>query len=549
MSLVDFTALKRTFVYSKGDFAAMVATIAVTLVAGVEPGLVVGVGLSIFLHLYATSRPHVAVVGQIPGTATFRNVKRHTVVTDPEILSLRVDESLYFPNARFLEDRINEGVAANPELRHVILECPAVNTIDASALESLEAINQRLKDGGITLHLSEVKGPVMDRLKRSHFLEELTGQVHLRQYDAVASIKPELASSTLAAARSPDSAASEEVVPMSFRQVWIVVFALTVFGPDVFAADIIDAKEVAAASQRGAILWDVRSADEYAQGHIPGAVNIGMAAEVLRNRNTEDFVSIERVADLFNGAGIDLSQEVIVYGHTGDPTAYWGLTAVRHFGGKHGRVFHGGLEAWQAAGQPVSTVATRREQVEQELTVDPTIQIYLPEVLSKVGKPGVQFIDTRTPAEFNGDVVHALRGGRIPGAHGIPFEENWVNPKAALELAGGDVKARAGMALKPPAELQALYAGLDPNLETIVYCQSGVRASVTAWILKDLGFDKVRVFEESWLGYGNDLTAPAEAVQFVNVGVLEKRIQTLEATVRKLIEEVEALEAGAAQTR
>jgi sulfate permease, SulP family len=157
----------------------------------------VGVGLSIFLHLYSTSRPHVAVVGQIPGTAHFRNVTRHTVVTDPEILSLRVDESLYFPNARFLEDRINEAVAANPAISHVILECPAVNAIDASALESLEAINHRLKDGGITFHLSEVKGPVMDRLKRSHFLQELTGKVHLSQYDAVSSINPNLARHTL----------------------------------------------------------------------------------------------------------------------------------------------------------------------------------------------------------------------------------------------------------------------------------------------------------------------------------------------------------------
>ena len=107
-------------------------------------------GLSIFLHLYATSRPHVAVVGQIPGTTSFRNVARHEVVTDAEILSLRIDESLYFPNARYIEDRINEAVAASPSIRHVVLECPAVNAIDTSALESLEAINHRLKDGGIT---------------------------------------------------------------------------------------------------------------------------------------------------------------------------------------------------------------------------------------------------------------------------------------------------------------------------------------------------------------------------------------------------------------
>jgi SulP family sulfate permease len=112
-----------------------------------------------------------------------------------------VDASLYFPNARFLEDRVNEAVAAHPAVRHVILVCAAVNTIDASALESLEAINHRLKDGGITFHLSEVKGPVMDRLKRSHFLEELTGKVHLTQYDAVSSINPDLSRRTLEAQR------------------------------------------------------------------------------------------------------------------------------------------------------------------------------------------------------------------------------------------------------------------------------------------------------------------------------------------------------------
>ena len=197
LSLVDFVAMKHIWSYSKSDFSAMAATIIVTWTAGIEAGIIAGVALSIFLHLYKTSRPHVAVVGQIPGTSHFRNVSRHTVVTDPEILSLRVDESLYFPNARFLEDLINESVAANPKIRHLILECPAVNGIDSSALESLGAINQRLKDGGISFHLSEVKGPIMDSLKRSHLLEELTGKVHLTHYDAVSSINPELARQTL----------------------------------------------------------------------------------------------------------------------------------------------------------------------------------------------------------------------------------------------------------------------------------------------------------------------------------------------------------------
>jgi len=122
-------------------------------------------------------------------------------VTDSEIVSLRVDASLYFPNARFIEELVNDTVAANPQARHLILVCPAVNTIDVSALESLEAINLRLKDGGITLHLSEVKGPVLDQLKRSHFLQELTGKVHLTQFDAVSSINPDLARRTLDAER------------------------------------------------------------------------------------------------------------------------------------------------------------------------------------------------------------------------------------------------------------------------------------------------------------------------------------------------------------
>jgi len=190
LSLVDLKALQRTWAYSRSDFFAMLATIAVTLGVGVETGVVAGVVLSVALHLYRTSRPHWAVVGQVPGTQHFRNVKRHRVITSEEVLSLRVDESLYFPNARFLEDLVSDEVAANGALRHVVLMCPAVNFIDASALESLESINERLSVAGVRLHLSEVKGPVMDRLQRSHFLEHLSGRVFLSQYDAMDALAP-----------------------------------------------------------------------------------------------------------------------------------------------------------------------------------------------------------------------------------------------------------------------------------------------------------------------------------------------------------------------
>jgi SulP family sulfate permease len=192
LSLVDLGAIRRTWDYSRADFAAMAVTIAATLILGVESGIVSGVATSIALHLWRTSRPHCAIVGQVPGTEHFRNVKRHDVAVCKRVVTIRIDESLYFPNARFLEERIIALAADCPEVKHVILMCPAVNHIDASALESLEAINRHLRDACVAFHLSEVKGPVLDRLRRSHFLDELTGQVFLSQYQAMKTLAPDV---------------------------------------------------------------------------------------------------------------------------------------------------------------------------------------------------------------------------------------------------------------------------------------------------------------------------------------------------------------------
>ena len=157
----------------------------ITLVVGVEVGVITGVLVSILIHLYKSSRPHIATVGQVPNSEHFRNVLRHDVITHPNILTVRVDESLYFANARFLEDHLFERVARRTELRDVILMCSAINAIDMSALESLEAINERLCDMGVSFHLSEIKGPVMDQLVDTDFLKHLTGEIFLSQKIAV----------------------------------------------------------------------------------------------------------------------------------------------------------------------------------------------------------------------------------------------------------------------------------------------------------------------------------------------------------------------------
>ena len=194
LSLVDLTIFKRTWQYSKADFAAALSTFLVTLALGVELGLVTGVTVSLTLFLYRTSRPHIAEVGLVPGTEHFRNVLRHSVLVTPTIISLRVDESLYFANSKSLEDQINEAVATRSGLQHIILLCSAINDIDASALESLELIEARLLSAGIALHLSEVKGPVMDRLEHTHFLQQLSGQVFLTHYQAIQTLSPEITS-------------------------------------------------------------------------------------------------------------------------------------------------------------------------------------------------------------------------------------------------------------------------------------------------------------------------------------------------------------------
>ena len=210
LSLVDIKAIRTVWAYSKSDFLAMAATILMTLGFGVELGVLTGVGLSLFLHLYNTSKPHFALVGQVPGSQHFRNIERHSVVTSDSVVTLRIDESLYFANARFLEDTVDGVLANSPSMKHLILMFPAVNRVDASGLESLEAINHRLKDAGVTLHLSEVKGPVMDRFQRTHFLVELTGKVFLHQYEAMEELDPAMTRRT---ARRNEPGAADDGTP------------------------------------------------------------------------------------------------------------------------------------------------------------------------------------------------------------------------------------------------------------------------------------------------------------------------------------------------
>ncbi len=310
------------------------------------------------------------------------------------------------------------------------------------------------------------------------------------------------------------------------------------------ASFIADTGQVQEAAKRGAVIWDVRGAAEFKKGHLPGAVNIGHAGAVLRNANTEDFIAVEQIERLLGSAGIDPRGEVIVYATRGDATAHFGLYTLQYFGAKKAYVYHDGIDGWHKAGLPLSTEEAKRPPLALKLQPDPGLAVSTAEVLAALKKPEVQILDVRTPREYSGEDIRALRGGHIPGALNIPYEQNWVDPETPGKLARKQVADNAGMSLKPKEQLKGLYARLDPEKETIVYCQSGVRAAQTATVLAELGFKKVKVYDSSWLAYGNTLDAPAENVQFFNVGLLNGRMAAMGAKIEALERELAEAKSG-----
>ena len=236
---------------------------------------------------------------------------------------------------------------------------------------------------------------------------------------------------------------------------------------------------------------------------------------------------------------------MIVYASRGNPNAYFGLYTLQYFGAKKAFVYHDGLDGWRKAGLPLATEETKRAPVALKLQPDTALTVSTAEVRAGLTKPGVQIVDVRTPKEYSGEDIRAIRGGHIPGALNIPYEQNWVDPETPGKLARRQIADNAGMSLKPREQLKALYSRLDPEKETIVYCQSGVRAAETATVLSDLGFKKVRIYDSSWLGYGNTLDAPAENVQFFNVGLLNGRLAAMGAKIDALERELAEAKAAA----
>ena len=300
------------------------------------------------------------------------------------------------------------------------------------------------------------------------------------------------------------------------------------------AAVIVDAAFVRQAIGRGALLWDVRAKSDFRKGHLPGAICIGEAASELRDPNNEDFIAQSEIEEILGNAGIDPAKEIVVYGWRGSTTPYFARYLLSYFGAERVRVFHDGFEGWSEAGGSSSIDDTTLPAVKLALKPAPEQAVSTREVIARLGRKDVQIIDVRTPREFSGEDIRAIRGGHVPGAVNIPYEQNWRDPLTQQKLTRHQVRDSSGMSLKNAPELKRLYAALDPAKETVVMCQSGVRAAQSASILQDLGFRNVKVYDSSWLGYATKLDAPADNEVFLNVGQMNQRLRELARRVEDL---------------
>src|SRR5262249_41702527 len=233
---------------------------------------------------------------------------------------------------------------------------------------------------------------------------------------------------------------------------------------------IVDGDYVAEAIARNAVVWDVRAADAYAQGHIAGAISIGDAAKVLRDDNTEDFITIDRIEKILGAAGLDPTRQNIVYGSRGTGEPHFRVFTFQYFGGSKLRVYHDGIDDWAASGRTISRDASQLLPIALKLQINPTAAVTTKELVARLNNPDVQIVDVRTPREFIGEDIRAIRGGHVPGAINIPYEQNWIDPETPAKLARKQGANNAGMSLKPSEQLKRLYARLHPTKETIVYC-------------------------------------------------------------------------------
>jgi len=244
---------------------------------------------------------------------------------------------------------------------------------------------------------------------------------------------------------------------------------------------------------------DTRPPQRYAAGHIKGAVN-ALVARLDDPSNPVRSMPLppERYATYIGNLGIGNDDQVVIYDEQGLLSSARLFWVMDYYGHDKLSILDGGYAEWAQSGGETTTDIPQPTLKQYSAKSNPDKIALKSNIQEGLGKPGIGFLDVRSAAEYKGEMVQAMKGGHIPGA---------VNIEWATALAPGQVPS-----FKPGAELEDMYskAGISKDKEVVTYCQGGVRAAHSYFVLRLLGYDKVKNYTGSWGEWGNDPSTPVE---------------------------------------
>ena len=290
----------------------------------------------------------------------------------------------------------------------------------------------------------------------------------------------------------------------------------------------------------GVILIDARGASDYKKGLIPGAVVLGEKPARFSLRDVDErILPVKKLEKILGDAGLTCDNEIIVYGTKGDTNPDLVFWILEYLGAPKAKVYHGGMDDWTTGKHPLTNEARKLPAAQFTAKLRPEVMATTDFVKKNLKNKEIQFIDSRTVKEYEGDDIRALRGGYIAAVNhvNIPYEYAWKDPEADMKLAQKKVQDREGMALKDAAGIKELYKGIDPKKEVVAYCQTGIRSTQTYAVLREMGYQKVRNYDDSWIVWGSQVDLPAGNVSyfdFLKANAALRRLDALEKKVEAL---------------
>jgi thiosulfate/3-mercaptopyruvate sulfurtransferase len=293
------------------------------------------------------------------------------------------------------------------------------------------------------------------------------------------------------------------------------VYAVEYPNPDVLAT----AEYIAARiGDPNVVLLDVRKFDAYKKEHIPGAINLGgEARKILRDPTSRAYTWISEIERILGDAGINMNKEVIIYGAEEKNPYYFTVAfwILEYLGHQNVKFYPGGITEWKALGYEVRSGEEKLLSTTFKASVREDRIATTQWMLENYNNPNVIVLDTRSSAEYAGKDCRALRCGHIPGAINIDTKKTLYNTTT--------------WKLLPLEELLKNYGNLPKDKEIVLHCQTGTRTTYTYFVLRLLGYEKIRNYDDSWRVWGSRMDTPIEGEQWYNFASLNKKVKKIPA--------------------